>query len=122
MIKLINTKTNEVLADTTNTPQEHLHILIEDYLDDNNIPYHYYNCLSDLISMLGTDDMLPFDTLGELLTHFPDMVNCKEENTIFYNIDSCMFVPMGWGYEYPIEVWNKILRTATKNIILKEEN
>lgn len=113
--QLVNTITNEVLDSGVSKI-----ILVENYLCYIEVSRCYFKNLSHLINAFGNKYVIPFNTLGELVQHFPDILNYSNEIEIFYNIDSCMFVPMGYANDYPIEIWNKILETVNRDIRLIE--
>ncbi len=87
-----------------------------DFLEENNILYMKWNCLSKLIKTMAGDSCTTFNTVGEMIKEIPEIVDCGEECAFLCVIDddrqeneSKWFV-LGWDYEDNTNLCNKILQ------------
>ena len=108
MAKIINTKTKEVIyskegctmcATVTNFTELHRLVIV-------------YEHLSELISTMVGEGMTPFNNIGELIKHIPDILTASEETVIIQLVESEQFFVLPYDYEDDTKGWNKVLQSV----------
>lgn len=95
-----------------------------DLLEDNGYSYIEYGCISDIVKTMTGDASTPFNTIGEMIEHIPEIVSCSEEcNVLCVFDDEDKWFILGWDYEGNAEISNQILHTyfPEYEVIEKEE-
>lgn len=108
MSKIINSKTNEVIA---SNPNYYVCGVVEDFLSEHGCDTRTYDCLSDLVKTMTGDACTPFNTLAEMIQTMPEIVDCGEETSVFEVFGpTCDYWVLGWDYEGNEKLWTKILQ------------
>ena len=113
MAKIINTKTGEVIySNEYGTVCQAVSIFFERYSKTGiYIGTIVYEHLSELIETMTGDSITPFNNVGEMIKHIPDILTATEETAIIQLIEPCLFFVLPYDYEDNIDGWNKILQT-----------
>ena len=114
MAKIINTKTGEVIYSDENS---NCYGIVANFLENNTKTGTYtativYECLSDLIETMTGDSVTPFNNVGEMIKHIPDILTASEESTIIQLLESNNFFVLPYDYEDDENGWNTILQTV----------
>ena len=114
MAKIINTKTGEVIYSDENS---NCYGIVSNFLENNTKTGTYtativYECLSDLIETMTGDSVTPFNNVGEMIKHIPDILTASEESTIIQLLESNNFFVLPYDYEDDENGWNTILQTV----------
>ena len=108
MVKIINTKTKEVIyskegctvCETVESfPELHRFVIV-------------YEHLSELISTMTGEGMTPFNNIGELIKHIPDILTASEETVIIQLVETEQFFVLPYDYENDTKGWNKVLQSV----------
>lgn len=108
MSKIINTKTNEVIyskegctmcATVESFPELHRFVIV-------------YEHLSQLISTMVGEGMVPFNNIAELIKYIPDILTASEETVIVQLVESEQFFVLPYDYEDDTNGWNKVLQSV----------
>ena len=109
MSKIINTKTSEVIYSNEGCT---MCATVTNFLDNNTkIHVIVYEYLSDLIRTMIGEGMTPFNNIGEMIKHIPDILTASEETVIIQLIEPCLFFVLPYDYADDTNGWNKILQT-----------
>ena len=108
MSKIINTKTKEVIyskegcthcATVESFPELHRFVIV-------------YEHLSQLISTMVGEGMVPFNNIAELIKYIPDLLTASEETVIVQLVESKQFFVLPYDYEDDTKGWNKVLQSV----------
>lgn len=108
MSKIINTKTKEVIyskegctmcATVESFPELHRFVIV-------------YEHLSQLISTMVGEGMVPFNNIAELIKYIPDILTASEETVIVQLVESEQFFVLPYDYEDDTNGWNKVLQSV----------
>lgn len=113
MSKIINTKTGEVIYSNKDYT---MYATVTNFLDNNTKTGTYigvivYEYLSDLIKTMTGDAVTPFNNVGEMIKHIPDILTATEETAIIQLIELNQFFVLPYDYEDYTDGWNKVLQT-----------
>ena len=113
MAKIINTKTGEIIYSDENS---NCYGIVSNFLENNTKTGTYtttivYECLSDLVETMTGDSITPFNNVGEMIKHIPDILTASEESAIIQLIEPNLFFVLPYDYEDDVNGWNKILQT-----------
>jgi len=113
MAKIINTKTGEVIYSNKDYT---MCTTVTNFLDKNTKTGTYigvivYEYLSDLIKTMTGDAVTPFNNVGEMIKHIPDILTATEETAIIQLIELNQFFVLPYDYEDYTDGWNKVLQT-----------
>ena len=93
-----------------------------EFLEENDISYMEWNCLSDIIKTMTGDACTSFNTIGEMIKEIPDITSCGEECYFLCVFDDeIKWFILGWDYEDNTELSNKILHTYFPDYEVIEE-
>ena len=114
MAKIINTKTGEIIYSDENS---NCYGIVSNFLENNTKTGTYtttivYECLSDLVETMTGDSITPFNNVGEMIKHIPDILTATEETAIIQLIEPNLFFVLPYDYEDDVNGWNKILQTV----------
>ena len=114
MAKIINTTTGEVIySDKDYT----MCATVTNFLDNNtktgtHICVIVYEYLSDLIRTMIGEGMTPFNNIGEMIKHIPDILTATEETVIIQLLELNQFFVLPYDYADDTNGWNKVLQTV----------
>lgn len=114
MTKIINTTTGEVIySNEYGTVCQTVSIFFERYSKTGvYIGTIVYEHLSELIETMTGDAITPFNNVGEMIKHIPDILTATEETAIIQLIELNQFFVLPYDYEDDVNGWNKILQTV----------
>ena len=85
---------------------------ITDLLDENGLEWQEWDYLSNLVRTMAGDSATAFNTVKEMISEIPGILDCSEENVFLCVFsDSIDWFILGWGNEDNAEVCNKVLKT-----------
>ena len=108
MSKIINTKTKEVIY----SKEGCTHCTTVESFAELNRFVIIYEHLSELISTLDRGVITPFNNIGELIKHIPDILTASEETVIIQLVESEQFFVLPYDYEDDTKGWNKVLQSV----------
>ena len=115
MAKIVNTKTNETVIEKSDY---NAYGIVTDFCERENIGYHIFDCVSDIIKTMTGDAFTPFNTITEMISYIPAIVDCNEETNVLYLPDNSQFIVLGWDHEDNATIWTKVIQTINTDYIV----
>ena len=109
MAKIINTKTGEVIYSNEGCT---MCATVTSFLGSNTKTVIVYEYLSDLIRTMIGEGMTPFNNIGEMIKHIPDILTATEETVIIQLLELNQFFVLPYVYADDTNGWNKVLQTV----------
>lgn len=91
-------------------------------LEENGFACQIWGCLSDLVKTMTGNSATAFNTIGEMVTEIPEVLNCSEEcEFLCVSGDSIDWFVLGWDSADNTEVCSTVLKTYFSDYELIED-